>query len=54
MNATVKSLGIDRLGLNEPLQLAELEQRIAEDDTHPNATIAWDGVKASVLASLKR
>lgn len=76
MNATVKSLGIDRLGLDERLQLveeiwdligvkdeaipltaeqrAELERRIAEDDAHPNSTVAWSDVKASAEAVLKR
>jgi putative addiction module component (TIGR02574 family) len=74
MNATVKSLGIDRLGLDERLRLVEeiwdligakdeeipltnvqrveLERRMAEDDAHPDDTVAWDEVKSSTLSRL--
>lgn len=74
MNASVKSLGIDRLPLEERLALVEeiwdsiaadagalpltdaqrreLDQRIAEDDAHPEDVTSWEQVKASTLARL--
>jgi putative addiction module component (TIGR02574 family) len=76
MTASVKSLGIDRLPIDERLTLVEeiwdsiaaatgavpltdaqrieLEQRIAEDDAHPDDVTPWEQVKASTLARLKK
>ena len=74
MSATVKSLGIDRLALDEKLTLveeiwdtiardaavipmtvaqrSELEERMAEDESNPDDTIAWEEAKNDTLARL--
>lgn len=35
-------------------QLAELERRLAEDETHPGNLVPWDQVKAETLARLRK
>ena len=76
MSISLKSLGIDRLSLEERLALveelwdsiaesagelpltaaqqAELERRIAEHEARPNDVVAWEDVKRSIEARLKR
>lgn len=72
MGATVKSLGIDRLNVDDRLALveeiwaticadakafpltdeqrAELDRRVADDDSFPEDVVPWDEVKASARA----
>ena len=76
MGATVKSLGIDRLNVDERLALveeiwaticadakafpltdeqrAELDRRVADDDSFPDDVVPWDEVKASARSRLAR
>ena len=76
MGASIKSLGIDRLGVDERLvlveeiwaticadakafpftdaQRAELDRRIADDDSFPEDVVPWDDIKAEVRARLGR
>lgn len=76
MGATVKSLGIDRLNIDERLALveeiwaticadakafpltdgqrAELDRRVADDDSFPEDVVPWDEVKASARSRLAR
>ncbi|MGH8701589.1 MAG: addiction module protein [Burkholderiales bacterium] len=76
MGVSVKSLGIDRLNVDERLALveeiwasicadakafpltaeqrAELDRRVADDDSFPEDVVPWDGVKAAVRSRLGR
>ena len=76
MGVTAKSLGIDRLNVDERLALveeiwaticadatafpltdeqrAELDRRIADDDSFPADVVPWDEIKASVRSRLRR
>jgi putative addiction module component (TIGR02574 family) len=76
MNASIKSLGIDRLPIEERLALveeiwdsiavdsaavlltdaqhSELQKRMEEDDANPDDATAWEQVKASTLARLRK
>ena len=76
MAVTAKSLGIDRLDVDERLALieeiwasicadkakfpltdaqrAELDRRVADDDSFPDDVIPWDDVKKSARARLAR
>lgn len=76
MAVTAKSLGIDRLDVDERLALieeiwasicadkakfpltdaqrAELDRRVADDDSFPDDVIPWDDVKKSARASFAR
>ena len=76
MAVSVKTLGIDRLNVDERLALveeiwaticadaktfplsdaqrAELDRRVADDDTFPDDVVPWDEVKASVRSRLGR
>ena len=40
--------------LLSPLQRAELERRLAEDEANPDDTVPWEQVKAEALARLKK
>ena len=74
MSVTVKTLGIDRLNVDERLALveeiwaticadaktfpltdeqhAELDRRVAVDDSFPEDVVPWDEVKAVVRSRL--
>ena len=74
MGASIKALGIDRLGVDERLALveeiwaticadakafpfsdaqrAELDRRVADDDSFPDDVVPWDQIKAEVRARL--
>jgi putative addiction module component (TIGR02574 family) len=76
MGVSVKSLGIDRLNVDERLALveeiwaticadakafplteeqrAELDRRVADDDSFPEDVVPWDEVKAAVRSRLAR
>jgi putative addiction module component (TIGR02574 family) len=76
MGVTAKSLGIDRLNVDERLALveeiwaticadakafpltdeqrAELDRRVADDDSFPEDVVPWDEVKASARSRLAR
>ena len=76
MASSAKSLGIDRLSVEERLALveeiwasicadsasvpltdaqrAELDRRVADDDTLPENVIPWEEIKASMHARLTR
>jgi putative addiction module component (TIGR02574 family) len=76
MGVSVKTLGIDRLNIDEKLahvgeiwanicadatafpltdaQRAELDHRVADDDTFPDDVVPWDEVKVSVRSRLGR
>ena len=76
MASSAKSLGIDRLSVEErlalveeiwasicadsasvpltDLQRAELDRRVADDDTLPEDVIPWEEIKASMHARLTR
>jgi putative addiction module component (TIGR02574 family) len=76
MAVTARSLGIDRLDVDERLALieeiwasicadkakfpltdaqrAELDRRVADDDSFPDDVIPWDDVKKSARARLAR
>jgi len=76
MAVSVKTLGIDRLGVDERLALveeiwaticadaqafplsdeqrAELDRRVADDDSFPEDVVPWDEVKAAVRSRLGR
>ena len=76
MGVSVKSLGIDRLNVDERLALveeiwaticvdakafpltdeqrAELDRRVADDDSFPEDVMPWDKVKAAVRSRLGR
>ena len=76
MGVSVKTLGIDRLNVDERLALveeiwaticadttafpltdaqrAELDRRVADDDSFPADAMPWDEVKASVRLRLER
>ncbi len=76
MSVSVKTLGIDQLGVDERLALveeiwaticadvkafplsdeqrAELDRRVADDDSFPEDVVPWDEVKAAVRSRLDR
>lgn len=76
MGVTAKSLGIDRLNVDERLALveeiwaticadakafplteeqrAELDRRVADDDSFPEDVVPWDEIKAAVRSHLGR
>jgi putative addiction module component (TIGR02574 family) len=76
MGVSVKSLGIDRLGIEDRLALveeiwatictdaktfpltdeqrAELDRRIADDESFPDDVVPWDEVKAAARSRLGR
>ena len=76
MGVSVKTLGIDRLNVDERLALveeiwaticadgktfsltdeqrAELDRRVADDDSFPEDVVPWDEVKAAVRSRLGR
>ena len=76
MSVSVKTLGIDRLNVDERLALveeiwaticadakafpltdeqrAELDRRVADDDSFPEDVVPWDEVKASARSRLGR
>jgi putative addiction module component (TIGR02574 family) len=73
MAVSLKSLGIERLTVEERLRLVEelwdsiaedtplpdaqreeLERRLAEHEANPGDVVAWEEVKASIAARLKR
>jgi putative addiction module component (TIGR02574 family) len=76
MGVSVKTLGIDRLNVDERLALveeiwaticadaktfplteeqrAELDRRVADDDSFPEDVVPWDEIKAEVRARLGR
>ncbi|MGH8634441.1 MAG: addiction module protein [Burkholderiales bacterium] len=76
MGVSVKSLGIDRLNVDERLALveeiwaticadakafpltdeqrAELDRRVADDDSFPDDVVPWDEVKAAARSRLRR
>ncbi|MGQ0579506.1 MAG: addiction module protein, partial [Betaproteobacteria bacterium] len=76
MSVSVKTLGIDQLGVDERLALveeiwaticadakafplsdaqrAELDRRVADDDSFPEDVVPWDEVKAAVRSRLGR
>jgi putative addiction module component (TIGR02574 family) len=76
MGVSAKSLGIDRLDVDERLALveeiwasicadakgfpltdeqrAELDRRVADDDSFPDDVVPWDEVKAAVRSRLAR
>ncbi len=76
MGVSIKTLGIDRLDVDERLALveeiwaticadakaflltdaqrAELDRRVADDDSFPEDVVPWDEIKAEVRSRLRR
>ena len=73
MNASLKALGIERLSVEERIELVEeiwdsiaeatplteaqrreLDRRLQDHRANPDDVVAWEVVKASITARLKR